>query len=469
MLKIFNTLTRKKESFKPIKKNQVSFYHCGPTVYWTQHIGNMRAVVLSDLIARSFDYLGYKVKLVRNYTDVGHLTSDEDSGEDKISKSAQKENKTPKEIAEKYIEIFEQDIKNLNVDEDLIWKKPLATKHIKEIASMVQALIDGGYAYATDLAIYFNISKFKNYTRLSGQDLEKNISKAGKGEVGDKNKKNSADFALWFFKAGVHKNALQTWKMNFKDIKQSVEEGFPGWHIECSAMSQKYFGDTLDIHMGGIEHIPVHHTNEIAQSEATTGKKFVNYWLHNEHLTVDNGKMAKSGGTAFTVEEIKKKGYDPLILRYFFLSAHYRSKQNFTWEALDSAQSSLNNLRERIISLRSDGKVNKKYKNKFIKAIEDDFNIPQILAIVWEVLKSGLDDGDKRATVLDFDKILGLDLQNIEAIKIPKKIEKLAKQRQQARENKDWKEADKIRQEIEKNGYVINDGLGGAYDILKKL
>ncbi|MFA5318694.1 MAG: cysteine--tRNA ligase, partial [Patescibacteria group bacterium] len=309
MLKIYNTLTKKKEEFKPINENRVGFYHCGPTVYWTQHIGNMRAMVLCDLIARSLEYLGYNVKLVRNFTDVGHLTSDEDEGEDKLEKGARREGKTPEEIARKYITVFENDIRDLNVMEPEV--KPRATKHIKEMQAMIKILLEKGFAYKTELAIYFDVSKVKDYTKLSGQVLEKNISDAGSGEVSDKNKKNPTDFALWFFKKGAHKNALQTWSSPWG-------EGFPGWHIECSAMSKKYLGDTFDLHMGGIEHVPVHHTNEIAQSESANGVKFVNYWLHNGHLTVDGSKMSKSEGTAYSIEEIKSKDFNPLALRYFF-------------------------------------------------------------------------------------------------------------------------------------------------------
>lgn len=469
-LQIFNTLNRKKQEFKPLKPKEVSFYHCGPTVYWTQHIGNMRAMVLADLISRSLDYLGFKVKLVRNYTDVGHLTSNEDEGEDKMEKSAKTEKTSPKQIADKYIKIFEKDIKDLNVEE--AWKKPLATKHIKEMIKMVEALIKNGYAYSTDLAVYFDISKFKNYTKLSGQDLEKNISKAGKADVSDPDKKNSADFALWFFKAGVHKNALQTWKSPFNSsLVKGVKgrEGFPGWHIECSAMSKKYLGDTLDIHMGGVEHIPVHHTNEIAQSEGASGKTFVNYWLHNEHLNVDGGKMAKSVGTAYSVAEIKAKGYDPLVLRYFFLQAHYRSKQNFTWKALDAAQSALNNLRDTVASYDKPKIGCAEYEIKFEQALKDDFNIPKALAIVWDLIKDKKLPGHaKKQTLLKFDEVLGLDLVSAKKEKIPAEVMKLAKARQKAREDKDFSKADKLRITIEEKCCIIEDIEDGFIIKIKK-
>lgn len=493
MLKIFNTLTKKKEKFKPIEDKKVRFYHCGPTVYWVQHIGNMRAMVLADLINRSLRYLGYDVKLVRNYTDVGHLTSDEDEGEDKIEKGARREKKTPREIAEKYIKIFEEDIRDLNVLEPKV--KPRATEHIKEIIEMVKILLKKGYAYATDLAVYFDVSKAKDYTRLSGQVLEKNISEAGKGEVSDKNKKYSADFVLWFFKAGKHKNALQFWKSPFNSSLVKNGEGFPGWAIECSAMSKKYLGNTLDIHMGGVEHIPIHHTNEIAQSESANGVKFVNYWLHNEHLNVNGGKMSKSEGTAWSLAEIKERGYDSLALRYFFLNSHYRSKQNFTFEALDAAETSLNKLKEKVVEMkkredyadsyaeitriadRGEGKEGEEgkeklergvYDEKFIEAVEDDFNIPQALAVMWEVLKSDLGNKEKLELVFDFDRVFGLELKKTKKKKaeVPENVIKLVKEREKARKTRDWAKADELRNRIAEVGFSVEDTETGV--IIKK-
>jgi cysteinyl-tRNA synthetase len=454
---LYNTLARQKEEFKPLKDKVVTFYQCGPTVYWVQHIGNLRAMVMADLIVRSLQYLGYKVKFVRNYTDVGHLTSDQDEGEDKLELGAKREHKTPQEIADKYIKVFEQDIKALNILEPA--KKPKATAYIKEMQRMVKVLIDKGYAYSTDLAIYFDVNKAKDYTKLSGQDLEKNISELGKGEISDPNKKNPADFALWFFKAGVHKNALQTWASPFKSSLVKKGEGFPGWHIECSAMSKKLLGDTIDIHMGGVEHVPVHHTNEIAQSEAANGAKFVDYWLHNEHLTVDGGKMAKSAGTSYSLAEIKDKGFDPLALRYLFLQAHYRSKQNFTWEALSAASNALVELKNQIRLLTANGKIIPSYQDQFKTALADDINIPKALAIVWDLLKSQEKPGDKKATILEFDKVFGLSLNKVK--KIPTEIVKLANQRLAARMDKDWQKSDELRQEIEKAGYIIEDDKSG--------
>lgn len=478
MLKIFNTLTRKEEEFKPLKDDKVTFYHCGPTVYWVQHLGNMRAMVLADLMRRSLEYLGYNVKFVRNYTDVGHLTSDEDTGEDKLEKGARRENKTPQEIAEKYIKIFENDLNDLNVLEAQV--KPRATEHIPEIIEMVKNLLDKGYAYATDLAIYFDVAKVKDYTKLSGQILEKNLAQAGKGEVEDTRKKNPADFALWFFKAGVYKNALQTWLSPFKSPLVRNGEGFPGWHIECSAMARKYLGNTLDFHMGGVDHIPVHHTNEIAQSEAANGVKFVNYWLHNEHLIAKSERISKSAGIEkagnglpeYCLGTLKEKGYDPLALRYFFLNSHYRSKQNFTWDALKSAETSLNKLRDKIIKFKSQigsseknkDEEEKEFNKKFTMAIEDDFNIPRALAVLWEVIKTDdLENKSKLDLIFNFDKIFGLKLEETreEKVIIPPEVEKLVEERKKARKKKDWAESDRIRKLISGMGFNIEDTAQG--------
>ncbi|MBD3359228.1 MAG: cysteine--tRNA ligase [Candidatus Buchananbacteria bacterium] len=468
MIKIYNTLTKKKEEFEPLKDKVVKFYHCGPTVYWTQHIGNLRGMVMADLINRSLRYLGYKVKLARNYTDVGHLTSDQDEGEDKIAKGAQREGLSPQQIAQKYIKIFEQDVKKLNILEPEV--KPLATKHVKEMIDMVKNLLAKGYAYTTDLAVYFDVSKTPNYNQLSGKKLEEQIKGAGKGDVEDPGKKHAADFALWFFKAGKHKNALQTWFSPFESSLVKDGEGFPGWHIECSAMSKKYLGKTIDIHLGGVEHIPVHHTNEIAQSEAANEVKFVNYWLHNEHLTVDNGKMAKSEGTGYSLQEIEDKGFEALALRYFFLQAHYRSKQNFTWQALEAAQNGYDHLKNQILGLgKKKGRINAEFKTDFIQAISDDFNIPQALAVAHDVLKSDLSEADKLATILDFDQVLGLNLAKVkkEKIKIPAKVIKLVEQREAARAIKDWDQSDKLRDKINQLGYQVEDTNQGQ--VIKKI
>lgn len=467
MIKVFNTLTKSKEEFKPINPGKVLFYQCGPTVYWAPHLGNMRAAVLGDFIRRALIYNNFDVKYCRNYTDVGHLTSDADVGEDKIEKGVKREGLSPEEIITKYIKLYEDNIKNLNtLDPDF---KPRATEVMSEIIDMVKTLVEKGFAYETDLAVYFDVSKFPNYTQLSRQNLEESKSGAGTGEVSDSQKKNSVDFALWFFRAGVHENALQYWPSPFHSKLAENGIGFPGWHIECSAMVRKFLGITIDIHMGGVEHISIHHTNEIAQSESANGVKYVNYWVHNEHLFTDEKKMSKSEGTSYVLQDIIDRGYDPLVLRYFFLQAHYRSKQNLTWEALEAASNGYKNLKNQVqlLGLKK-GTVNEEFKNKFIEKISDDFNIPQALALVADLLKADLSDSDKLATILDFDKVFGLKLDEIEEEKIPKEIIKLAEERLIAKKQKDYSKADEIRGKIEKQGFIIEDLVEGKYKISKK-
>ncbi len=466
-LKIYNTLTRKKELFKPIKKNQASFYHCGPTVYWVQHLGNLRGMFCADSLVRTLRYLDYQVKHVRNYTDVGHLTGDQDQGEDKIEQSAKKEKLSPKQIADKYIQIFERDTKRLNLLEPDF--KPRATECIGPMIEMIQTLLNRGYAYTTDLAVYFDTSKAKNYTRLSGQPLKEKLKQAGQGKVADPQKKHLADFALWFFRAGKHKNALQYWESPFDSKLAEKGQGFPGWHIECSVMSKKFLGQTIDLHMGGIEHIPVHHTNEIAQSEAANGVKFVNYWLHNEHLLFNQQKMSKSEGKTLTLSDLIDKGFDPLAFRFLMLQSHYRSKQNFTWQAIKAAQKGYDNLKQARLTLGdSPGQINQTFRQKFIQKIADDFNLPQGLAIAQKLLKSKLAPKEILATLLDFDRVLGLGLSKApkSSKRTPQSIKELAEQREQARQKQDWQKADQLRKRIHKLGWQIED-LPKGYKLKK--
>ncbi len=467
MMKLYlrNTLSGKKEEFKPLKEGEVSFYHCGPTVYWVQHIGNLRGATCGDVVVRSFRYFGYKLTHVRNYTDVGHLTSDEDEGEDKMEKGAKREGLTPDEVARKYISLFEQDTADLNLSEPDY--KPRVTDNIEDMIDMVQILLDKGYAYITDLAVYFDVSKFKDYGKLSGQNLEEKMTGAGTGEVADSQKRNPMDFALWIFRAGEHQKALQYWPSPFKSGLVSQGEGFPGWHLECSVLIKKFLGKTIDIHMGGIEHIPIHHTNEIAQSESANEAKFANYWLHNEHLSDGGEKIAKSSGSTLSVGFIKEKNYNPLALRYFFLQAHYRSKQSFTWEALEAAQKGLNHLynqvRELAVQVKEKGETDQEFQEKFKKNLADDFNTPRALSVAQELLKSDLDKKDKLATILDFDRVLGLKLEE-EVLKteIPQNIKALVKKRDKARQEKDFQESDRLREELEKIGYVVEDTPWGT-------
>lgn len=461
-MQIYNTLTRSLEEFTPIEQNKVRFYQCGPTVYWVQHIGNMRAMVLSDLMRRSLTYLGYEVNFVRNYTDVGHLTSDADTGEDKMEKGSKREGLTPNEIADKYIAIFKKDIALLNIISPS--HTPRATEYIKEIIEMVQTIIDKGSAYVTQHAVYFNVSTFPKYNTLNHQKIDQNEKGLGKGTAEDPEKKHFSDFALWIFKKGSHANALQTWSSPWG-------VGFPGWHIECSVMAKKLLGETLDIHMGGVEHISIHHTNEIAQSETANGVPFVHYWIHNEHLNVNAGKMAKSEGTSFSLQQVIEKGFSPLDLRYFFLNAHYRSKQNFTWEALTAAQTARNHLTKLVEVLKNDSEQlkspthnSKKLLLQFNDFISSDFQIPSALALAWDVVKSPdpLIRTEKRALIREFDHVLGLDLSvKKDKADVPQPVIDLAEKRNKAKQQKEFVVADELRKKIEEMGYTIEDMKNG--------
>lgn len=475
MLTLYNTLIRKKEEFTPITEGKVTFYHCGPTVYWTQHIGNLRGTTMADLVVRTLRYIGYDVTHVRNYTDVGHLTSDSDTGEDKMEKGAKREGKTPNEIADTYIARFEKDTKAINLLEPTF--SPRATSCIEEMKEMVSELLTNGHAYETDLAVYFDTTTFPDYTKLSRQKSENQEAGAGKADVSDPRKRHSSDFALWFFRTGVHRNALQYWPSPFHSSLVSDGIGFPGWHIECSAMARKFLGKTIDIHMGGIEHIPVHHTNEIAQSECANGTPFAHYWLHNGHLWVDGKKMAKSEGASYVLDDIINKGFDPLALRYFFLTAQYRSMQNFTWEALEASAKAFNDLRglmanwkqEKERTQLSEEKIEKidGYRRMFTGALDNDINVPGALAVVWEVAKSNVPSPDKYDLLIDFDQVLGLRLdeehikQN-EQLGIPEAIQALVNKRDAFRREKKFTEADTIRKEIEEQGYILKDTSSGT-------
>lgn len=460
-IQLTNTLGHNKEAFKPLTPNKVGMYHCGPTVYWDQQIGNMRAMVLSDLIRRVFLYNNYDVTFVRNYTDVGHLTGDNvgdaDTGEDRMEKASRRENLSPDAIADKYIQTFNEDITSLNVLPSTYATR--ATHYIADMISMVQDLLDKGFAYATPHAIYFDVQKFPEYTKLSGQKLDQLESGEGHGTVSDSDKHDPHDFAVWFFKAGAHANALQTWESPFTSPLVENGRGFPGWHIECSAMSKHHLGPTFDIHMGGVEHIPIHHTNEIAQSECANDAHYVNYWLHNEHLLVDGGKMGKSEGNAYVMRDVIEKEYSPLALRYFFLQSNYRSKQNFTWENLTASQTALKKLHTTVNNLPDDGIISESYQTLFHEMINDDFNIAGGLAIVWELLKNkDVSDADKKATILDFDRVLGLKLnEKILEQEIPAEVQVLINERNQARAEKNWAKSDELRDIIKGLGFEVKD------------
>jgi cysteinyl-tRNA synthetase len=469
VLKLYNTLTRKKDIFKPIEKGHVGIYSCGPTVYWYQHIGNLRSYVSTDILKRVLLYNEYKVKHVINITDVGHLTSDADEGEDKIEKAAEKEGKKASDIADYYFKIFEEDLDKLNVIMPNIWCK--ATEHIKEQIELINKLEEKGYTYRTSDGIYYDTSKFKDYGKLA--NLKKEGLKAGKRiSVGEK--KNKTDFALWKFSEEPGKRQ-QEW-----DSPWGL--GFPGWHIECSAMSSKYLGEQFDIHTGGEEHIPVHHTNEIAQSEAAFEKKpWVKYWIHMRWLLFKGGKMSKSSGEIYTLSELEKKGYTPLDYRYFCLTAQYRTQLNFTLESLDAAKNSLQRLNNIIGSLSEDNEnkifkssiakqssdnenskiANEKYLKEFESAIDNDLDMPKALAVLWKLVRDEKAQG-KINTIKQMDKIFGLDLLLPKKTEIPDDVRELVNEREIARKNKDFKKSDELREKINKLGWKLDDAKDGV-------
>ena len=462
-MKVYNTLDREKEEFTPISGNLVRMYSCGPTVYSYAHIGNMRTYIFMDLLRRSLRYCGYKVKGVMNITDVGHLLSDGDEGEDKMQKAARKEGKTPWEIAAFYTDAFFKDIDALNVGRPEIIAK--ATDHIPEMIEFVKGLLEKGYAYEISDGIYFDIGKFPGYGKLSGQTVDE--KEAGARVEENSEKRHPADFALW---KKADKNHIMQWESPWG-------MGFPGWHIECSAMGKKYLGEVFDLHTGGIDAVPVHHENEIAQNEALAGKKTVNYWMHGEFMMVDGGKMSKSLGNVYTVSDLKKKGYLPLDFRYFCLNAHYRKKLNFTFEGMDAAHTSYERLRNALYAHKmsaeaTDPQVIADLAKKFKEAVEDDMNIPFALGVLWEAVKLPKSK-DIYKLALDFDKVLGLSLDKVtapapEKIEMPAEIAALAEARFAAKKEKNWAEADRIRNEIAEKGYVIKDTKDGGYTIERK-
>lgn len=447
-LKLYNTLTRKKEVFKSIKKGKVGLYSCGPTVYWHQHIGNLRTYISNDIIKRVFLYNKYKVKHIINVTDVGHLTSDADEGEDKIEKAARKEGKTAKQISNYYFNLFRQDFKKLNIIEPDVWA--WATKHIKEQIDLIKILEKKGYVYKISDGVYFNSSKLKDYGKLITLDSTK--LKAGKRiKVGGK--KNKTDFALWKFseKPGTRQ---QEWKSPWGI-------GYPGWHIECSAMSSKYLGKQFDIHTGGQEHIPVHHTNEIAQSETAFGKKpWVKYWIHFAWLLFKGEKVSKSKGGLYTISELEEQGFNALDFRYLALGTHYKKPLNFTIKNLKSAKNSYQRLKNIILEIKDDKKINKEYLKKFEEIINDDLNTSKALQVLWKLIRDEKASG-KIQTIKKMDSIFGLNLLEKEKIKIPSNVKKLAEERKKSRNKKEWKKADELRKKINELDYIVEDTKTG--------
>ena len=449
MLKIYNTLSRKVEEFKSIKKGKAGMYTCGPTVYDYDHLGHAWNYFNSDILRRVLEYEGYEVKHVLNITDVGHLTSDADTGDDKLEKAARAGGKTAREIADYFTDVYFANRKKLNfLQPDVICK---ATDYIKEMIELVQTLLDKGYGYETSDGIYFDTSKFPRYGQLSGNTLDK-LKEGARVEINPE-KKNPSDFAIWKFSPAGERRQME-WEAFGR-------KGFPGWHIECSAMSMKHLGQTFDIHTGGEDNIFPHHECEIAQSESASGAKFVDYWFHTRFLMIEGEKMSKSKNNFYRLQDLEAKGYSALDLRYLFLTAHYRSQLNFTWAGIEGAKVARAKLMNFVAGVKETGKANSDFKNKFLELLNDDLALPQVMALVWEVIKSDLSDGDKKATLLDFDKVLGLDLAQAATEEVPEEIQIIAEKRWQAKKAKDFTQADKLRKEIEAAGYAMEDGKEG--------
>lgn len=463
MLRIYNTLTRQKEDFTPIREGKAYMYSCGPTVYNYAHIGNLRTYIFMDLFRRTLRYDGYKLKGVMNITDVGHLLSDGDTGEDKMQKASREQKKSPWEIAAYYTDVFFTDLKKLNIGKPEIIAK--ATDHIQEMIDYVQKLVEKGYGYEIDDGIYFDIGKFPGYGKLSRLNLEE--QQAGARVEVNSQKRHPADFALW--KKAEPEHIMQwpsPWGM-----------GYPGWHIECSAMSLKYLGMPFDIHTGGVDHIPVHHENEIAQNEALTGKKSVNYWVHGEFMLVNNGKMSKSLGNTYRISDLEERGYKALDFRYFCLNTHYRKKLNFTFEGLDAAKAAYARLLAQVYKHKTakasgDTALAEKYLEQFRQAIDDDLNVPLALGILWTMMKE-TPAKELYTAALEFDKVLGLDLDKAEAPKeeeqktdAPQEVIALCEERKAAKAAKDWAKADKLRADIAAMGYTVVDTKNG-YKVTK--
>ena len=454
-LQLFNTLNRKKELFVSLKDKSVGLYTCGPTVYNYMHIGNLRSFLFEDILKRTLLLNGYKVKHVMNITDVGHLTSDADAGEDKMLKGAQREHKTVWQIADFYTKAFLADTQKLNLLPPSTLCK--ATDHIKEQIELIKKLEKKGFTYVAGENVYFDTSKLPDYGKLAG--LNRKAETQARVEK-DPHKKNQHDFVLWFTKSKFQEQEM-------KWLSPWGKEGYPGWHIECSAMSMKFLGEQFDIHCGGIDHIPVHHTNEIAQSESAIGKKpWVKYWLHNEFLVLSQGeKMAKSGDNFIILSSLNEKGFHPLDYRYFCLGTHYRTPLAFSFEALEGAKNARRKLSEKVLEFKKSTKneptnadLAEHYLTQFTEQINDDLNTPQALATMWEMVKDeGLDAKEKYTLLLKFDAIFGLDVKKVKVEKIPQEVLKLAEERLQARNMKDWTKADELRQKILALGYVVGD------------
>lgn len=460
---IYNTLTRKKEKLIPYKEGRIGMYTCGPTVYNYAHIGNLRTYIFEDVLKKALKYNGLKVKHVMNITDVGHLQSDGDEGEDKMTLGAERENKTPWEIARFYEKAFYDDCEKLNIEKPTVSCR--ATEHIDDMINLIKALEAKGYTYTANGNVYFEIDKFKDYNKLANLSMEE-LEAGSRVEI-DVHKKNPLDFVLWFTNSKF-KNQIMQWDSPWG-------RGFPGWHLECSTMSIKYLGEVIDIHCGGVDHIPIHHTNEIAQSESYLGHKWVNYWLHGEFLVIDGGKMSKSSGDFLTLTKLIDEGFSPLDYRYFCLNSRYRKQLLFSFDSLKDAQNSLNKLKSKTIKIlkesskddRFDSDLVNDYRIMFAKEISDDLNIANAITVLWKVIKDNkLTNREKLFIIEDYDKVLSLDLQkedkseehsgNIDL------IEKLVAERAEARENKQWARADEIRNKLNEMNIEVLDTKEGT-------
>ena len=447
-----NTLTQKKEKFLPIKENFVGIYSCGPTVYWNQHIGHMFAYVHWDILVRFLKYLGYETKWIMNVTDVGHMTSDEDEGEDKMEKGAEREGISVWDIANKYLNQFKDSLSLLNVlSPDVLCR---ATDHINDQIKLIKKIEERGLTYKTKTGLVFDTSKFPDYAKFARLNLEE-LKSGSRVEV-DKEKRQPWDFLLWVTNQPNH---IMQWDSPWG-------KGFPGWHIECTAMSTKYLGERFDIHTGGKEHIPVHHTNEIAQSFGAFGSQTANYWLHNEWLLVDGKKMSKSTGNFLTIQDLVQKGYDPLSLRYLILNSHYKKGLDFSMDSLKAAETGLIRLRQFTSSFRLNVRTTlspeknikiDNFRNEFIAALSDDLNTSQALAVTWNMVKSNIPSEDKYDLLLSFDEVLGLKLTEETIITISDEIKGLSKKREELRKLEKFSEADEIRKQIEEKGYTLED------------
>lgn len=456
-MKLYNTETRKIEEFIPWRENKVGMYTCGPTVYSYAHIGNLRTYIMEDVLEKTLRLLGYDVKRVMNITDVGHLSSDADTGEDKMVKSAKKENKSVLDIAKFYTEEFFKDTDKLNI------KKPdivsPATENIEEYIKIISKLLNDGYAYSAGGNIYFDTSKLDNYYRLTNHVGEELISGVRDTVEEDENKKNKTDFVLWFTKSKFEDQELK-WESPFG-------KGYPGWHIECTGISLKNIGEYLDIHCGGVDNIFPHHTNEIAQSEAFIGHKWCKYWVHGEHLNDSTGKMSKSKGKVLTVSALEEEGYNPLSYRFMVLQSHYRKQLAFSYENLSGAENAYKKLKRQVLNLKSNEEINndikEEYLNKFKECLSDDLNTANSITLIYEVLKSNTTDTTKKEIIKEFDKVLSLDLTKEEKRAIDESyIKEMIRKRNEAKKNKDFTLADSIRSDLEKEGIILKDTREGT-------